>query len=154
MFDVLVSDPVEERAEDPYTEVTEFAHRSQDERWAYFAREAGRCIRCYACREACPMCYCEECFVDSSRPRWIEKSLLDPPDVQVWHIIRSIHQAGRCVDCGACERACPMEIKMRFMTQKLNQDIKELFSFETGIDPEAPPPLATWSFYDKQDFIR
>ena len=32
------------------------------------------CIRCYACRDACPLCYCHVCFVDESMPQWVGKS--------------------------------------------------------------------------------
>ena len=151
---VLVADPVEER---PLTEnhpdLEAFEKMPADERWKFFEKEASRCIRCYACREACPMCYCKECFVDSSRPKWIEKSL-DPKDLQFYHVVRAYHQTGRCSACGACERACPMEIRLNYMTQKLNQDVKELYGFEAGVDQDASPPLSTFETEDKQEFIK
>jgi len=152
--DLLVGDPFEESPllEIP-PEVREFEEMSSEERWRFFEKETSRCIRCYACREACPMCYCRECFVDSSRPKWLEKSL-SPSDLQFYHIVRAYHQTGRCSGCGACERACPMEIRLTYLTRKLNQDVKELFGFETGIDPDAPPPLSTYETEDRQEFIK
>ncbi len=152
--DVMVGDPVEEfPLKEAYHEAEEFEKMSPEERWKFFEKETSRCIRCYACREACPMCYCSECFVDSSNPKWIEKSF-SPSDLQFYHIVRAYHQAGRCSGCGACERVCPMEIRLTYLTQKLNQDVKDLFGFETGVDAEVSPPLSTFEIDDKQDFIK
>ena len=47
-----------------------------------------------------------------------------------------------------------MEIKLNYMTQKLNQDVKDLYGFETGVDKETPPPLSTFETEDKQEFIK
>jgi Fe-S oxidoreductase len=62
--------------------------------------------------------------------------------------------AGRCTDCGACERACPMDIKVRQFTKKLEKDVKELFGYEVGVVLEERPPLDTYRPDDPQDFIR
>jgi ferredoxin len=151
---VVVADPVEEKAlTETHPDMEAFEKMTPPERWKFFEKESSRCMRCYACREACPMCYCKECFVDSSRPKWIEKSL-DHRDLQFYHIVRAYHQTGRCTACGACERACPMEIKLNYMTQKLNQDVMELYGFETGVEKETPPPLSTFETEDKQEFIK
>ncbi|RKZ26579.1 4Fe-4S ferredoxin [bacterium] len=152
IYDFLTGEPVQEKEEEPYPDVVEFEKKTLDERWKYFQEEASKCIRCYACRQACPMCYCEECFVDTNSPKWLDPGI-DLPDLQVWHIIRAYHQAGRCVDCGACERACPMDIKILWLTRKLNKDVRDLFEFEIGIDPEKVPPLGTFSLYDKEEFL-
>ena len=124
-----------------------------DERWDYFSREFSRCIRCYACRQACPNCYCVECFVDQAQPDWFGKSD-DLSDVMAFHLVRIYHMAGRCLDCGACVRACPMHIDLRALLSKVEKDVRELYEYEAGVDLEAIPPLSTYRPDDPQEFIK
>jgi len=151
--DVLLGEPLPEG--DPTIvrqAVEEFEALDRDERYAWFQKEAERCIRCYACREACPMCYCTECFVDHATPRWTESDI-SQAGTQAWHIIRAFHQAGRCTSCGACERACPMDIKMTYLTDKLNKDMLEVYQFEAGMDDKTQPPFASFNLDDKNRFV-
>lgn len=143
LYDVMLAEPIAVWAQDPYAYVREMEEKSPAERAAYFVAEAQRCIRCYACRQACPMCYCEECFVDHTTPRWIESGAT-PAGLQGWQIGRAYHLTGRCVDCGACERACPMEIDLVYLNGKLNKDVRELYGFETGLVVGQLPPLAVF----------
>jgi ferredoxin len=131
----------------------EFETWTSEERWDYFAQEFSRCIRCYACREACPVCYCTECFVDQSQPDWFAKSD-ELSDVMAFHLVRIYHVAGRCLECGACERACPMHIDLRTLGRKVEKDVRELFSFEPGMDVEGAPLLGSFRPDDPQDFIK
>ena len=151
--DVMLGDPLpESKPESAYQTIEKFEKLNTAERYAYFTQEAERCIRCYACREACPMCYCAECFVDHTSPRWAE-STISPSGTQAWHIIRAFHQTGRCVSCGACERACPMDIKMTYLTDKLNEDMRQQYGFEVGMDDTSQPPFAAFSLDDKDRFV-
>ena len=150
--DVLIGNRVEENKDTKYKDISEFENKSIEERWKSFVDEASKCIRCYACRQACPMCYCNVCFVDITSPKWIEPGY-NVTDLQSYHLIRAFHLAGRCVDCGSCEIACPMDINILWLTRKLNKDILELYNFETGLDKEKVPPLGTFSFDDKEEFI-
>jgi len=126
---------------------------SAEERWAAFSENFQDCIRCYACRDACPLCYCTVCFVDESNPQWCGKTQ-DEADVATFHILRAFHCAGRCTDCGACESACPQGIKMRRLTSKIEKDIRELYDYRPGMDPEAIPPMSVYRPDDPQDFIK
>ncbi|MEN6555427.1 MAG: 4Fe-4S dicluster domain-containing protein [Anaerolineaceae bacterium] len=128
-----------------------FEALTRTERTAYFKQEAERCIRCYACREACPMCYCEECFVDHNSPRWTESGTT-PAGTHAWHIIRAFHQTGRCTSCGACERACPMDIQMTYLTDKLGKDMWDSYQFAAGMDAKSQPPFASFTLDDRKHF--
>lgn len=154
IYDELLGDPVADQTDvDRYEDVRRVEAMNPEERWRYFEELIASCIRCYACRNACPMCYCPTCFVDESRPQWVGKTL-DPTDTRTFHLLRAFHLAGRCTDCGACERACPMGIPVRQFTKKLEKDVKELYGYEAGVVVEGRPPLDTYRPDDPQDFIK
>jgi len=154
VYDELVAEPVAEQTGiDRYADVRAIEALSAEEKWRYFEDLLAPCIRCYACRNACPLCYCPTCFVDESRPQWVGKSQ-DPNDVRTFHFLRAYHCAGRCTDCGACERACPVGINMRVFTKKLEKDCFDLFGWEAGLNPDERPPLDTYRPNDPDDFIR
>jgi formate dehydrogenase (coenzyme F420) beta subunit len=154
IYDELAADEVKEQTDvDRYEDVCHIEALSPDEKWDFFEDLLSTCIRCYACRNACPLCYCPTCFVDESRPQWVGKSQ-DPTDIRTFHFLRAYHCAGRCTDCGACERACPMGIKVRLLTKKLEKDCLELFGWEAGMTLEKRPPLDTYRPNDPDGFIK
>jgi ferredoxin len=154
IYDELVADEVEEQKDvDRYEDVCSIEAMTPDEKWNYFDDLLSACIRCYACRNACPLCYCPTCFVDESRPQWVGKSQ-DTVDIRTFHFLRAYHCAGRCTDCGACERACPVGINMRTFTKKLNKDCFELYGWEAGLSLDERPPLDTYKSDDPDDFIK
>jgi ferredoxin len=152
--DEMIAEPVKEQTEvEAYKDVEKIEEMTSENKWGFFSRMIEGCIRCYACRNACPLCYCPTCFVDESRPQWVGKSI-DPTDTMTFHILRAYHCAGRCTDCGACERVCPVGISMRQFTKKLNKDAEALFSWEAGLSPDKRPPLDVYRPDDYDDFIR
>ncbi len=154
IFDEMVADPVEEQTDvDRYEDVRKIEEMEPEHRWAYFDELFKECIRCYACKNACPLCYCPTCFVDESKPQWVGKSQ-DPIDIRTFHFLRAYHCAGRCTDCGACQRACPVGINMRLLTKKLEKDCKELYDWEAGLTLDSRPPLDFYRPDDPEDFIR
>ena len=154
IYDELVADLVAEQEDvDRYTDVNEIEALSPEEKNKYFDDLLAPCIRCYACRNACPLCYCPTCFVDESRPQWVGKSQ-DATDVKTFHFLRAFHCAGRCTDCGACERSCPVGINMRVFTKKLEKDCLDLFDWEAGMSLDVRPPLDTYKPGDPDDFIK
>lgn len=154
IHDEVVGAPVaEQQGVDRYADVRSLEAMTPEQRWKYFDDLLSPCIRCYACRNACPLCYCPTCFVDEARPQWVGKSQ-DASDVRTFHFLRAYHCAGRCTDCGACERACPVGINMRTFTKKLEKDCLDLFGWEAGLNPEVRPPLDVYRPQDPNDFIK
>jgi formate dehydrogenase subunit beta len=132
--------------------VKDIERLSSAERWKRFSAEMSRCIRCYACRQACPTCYCRECFAEQNNPAWIGVGA-ERTDVSIFHLVRIFHQAGRCVECDACVRACPMGIDLRIWTKKIAADVRALYGFTPDFDPSTKPPLVTFKEDDAQEFI-
>jgi formate dehydrogenase subunit beta len=132
--------------------VTDVEKLTPAERWKRFSTEMSRCIRCYACRQACPTCYCRECFAEQNNPAWIGVGA-ERTDVSIFHLVRIFHQAGRCVECDACVRACPMGIDLRTWTKKIAADVRALYGFTPDFDPSTKPPLITFKEEDAQEFI-
>ena len=154
IYDEVVGDLVEEQKDvDRYEDVRKIEAMLSEEKWRFFDDLLSECIRCYACRNACPLCYCPTCFVDESQPQWVGKSQ-DPADTRTFHFLRAYHCAGRCTDCGACERACPMGINVRTFTKKLEKDCLDLFGWEAGMTLEERPPLDTYRPDDPDEFIK
>jgi ferredoxin len=91
--------------------------------------------------------------VDESKPQWCGKTR-EEADVQTFHLLRAFHCAGRCTDCGACESACPMDIKMRLLTSKIEKDVRGLYDYQLGLDIKATPPMSVFRPDDPQEFIK
>ena len=135
-----------------FEDLMEFESKTTEVKWDYIKDTLETCTRCYACREACPMCYCNLCFVDQNKPIWFEKTT-DISDIIAFHLVRAMHLAGRCVACGACSSVCPMGIDLNFITRKLEKIVKERFNFTSGIDPKRMPPMMDFSLDDAEEFM-
>lgn len=126
---------------------------SREERWQFWINEMSRCIKCYACRAACPLCYCTRCIVDNNCPQWIQP-WASPLSSMEWQISRVMHMAGRCVSCGACKDACPMGIPIHLLTLSLAEEVQDEFGVAPGSLMDHGNVLSTFNAGDKEDFIR
>jgi formate dehydrogenase (coenzyme F420) beta subunit len=152
-YDHFIGNPAEPAAKNTeFSKLEEFDKKTPDERWEYFQKEFSKCIRCYACRNACPMCYCEECFVDKNNPCWIGKGN-DISDTTIFHIVRVMHTAGRCSSCGACSRACPLGVDITTLNSRITKEVKERFNFTPGLEYEKKSALVDYKEDDLEEFI-
>ena len=151
--DELVEAAGPDAAPDDFADIKALMAKPASERLAYFKDLIKDCLRCYACRNACPLCYCPICFVDETRPQWLGKSD-DPMDTLTFHLLRGLHCAGRCTACGACETACPVNIKVREFNRILELTVKTNWNYEAGQSWDQKPPLTMLQTDDSADFIK
>lgn len=146
IHDAMMGEEVKPRVtpKEAYEDVAKLEAKEVPERLAFWQEELGRCLRCYACRNACPLCVCQDrCIAETRDPKWVSQNA-GTQEKFMFHMIHALHLAGRCVECGECERVCPMEIPVTLMKEKLNQITKEILDYEAGLDAEAAPPLLTF----------
>jgi formate dehydrogenase subunit beta len=154
LHDVLLGEPINPARSDEqaYARVAEIEGMDPLARRQYWLQQFERCIRCNACRNVCPLCYCRECVADIRQPRFVARQP-NPEDNLLFQCVRAWHAAGRCVDCGECERACPMDIPLRELGRKLEKELRDLFGYEAGMDREARPFLAQFADSDEEKSV-
>ncbi len=135
------------------TEIARLEALTPAGRWAYWKEQFSKCIKCYACRQVCPFCFCEQCLCDRNKPQMVETTPR-PSGNTAWHIVRAMHLAGRCAGCAECERVCPMDIPLNLLNRKMAKELKELYDYEAGFEVNEKGPLASYDEKDDQSFIK
>jgi len=110
------------------------------EKFNYWFGQFSHCIKCYGCRDACPICYCKDCFLEADR------GLVPPGEVPpnvLFPMVRVTHVMDSCVNCGQCQDACPMELPITRLILMLSRELTGIFNYEPGMDLEQLPPLRT-----------
>ena len=138
---------------DVLARIAELTAMSAADRAAFWSEQFAKCTRCYACRAACPGCYCERCIVEKNTPQWISTAALEHGNY-AWNTIRAFHLAGRCTACGACQAACPQGIELMVLNAMLDSAVADEFNVKVGYDPQAQPVIGGWCQDDKEEYIR
>jgi formate dehydrogenase subunit beta len=116
----------------------------------YFAK----CVNCYNCRVACPVCYCKECVfvtdVFNHDPvqylRWANRKgvIKMPTDTVFYHLTRIAHMSFSCVGCGQCSNACPNDIPVMELFKTVSCHTQKAFEYEAGRSIEDDLPLSVF----------
>ncbi len=146
--DIMLAEELQIPASGPdYTPVADVDNMDDDQRYAFWEEQLGKCIRCYACRNVCPACTCRSCVFDQAEPDWLSESMNMSEQV-MFHFTRAWHVAGRCVDCNECERVCPVGIPLMLLNHKLMKDVGELFDVDRPFVPQEQEPLGQYADND------
>ncbi len=108
-------------------------------RFSFWKDQFLKCVKCYGCRDICPMCFCRECSLECDD--LISKGEL-PVDIPVFHLTRAMHMADRCIDCGLCDETCPSDIPLRLLYKKTSKIMNAEFGFTSGINKNEQSPLS------------
>ena len=97
-----------------------------------------RCIKCYGCRDNCPLCFCVECKLEKD---YMEKGKI-PPNPIMFQGIRLSHVSPSCINCGQCEDACPMDIPLSYIFHRMQLRFRDTFGYIPGVDDSLPPLIS------------
>ncbi len=154
IYDILLGEEIHgAKSGSPYEVLAALEAMDKDGRWEFWKKELDRCIRCFACRKACPMCYCDPCFMDQTRPRWADKSPTADGNL-MYHLTRFYHLAGRCIDCGECSRACPVDIPLYLFHKEVAKECEEMFHQAAGMSIEDKPVMVNYGGQDSDEMLK
>lgn len=119
-----------------FESVSQLDDLDRSERFEYWKEHFSRCIKCYGCRDVCPVCFCNECTLASED---LVQTKTFPPETPLFHLVRAVHMAGRCIDCGLCEQTCPVAIPLRTLYKKVYNIMDSEFDYQMGYSEEKSP---------------
>ena len=156
IYDEIIGPEQSPRQEgDRFARVKEMEQMTPDERYDFWEKTLSTCIRCYACRQVCVACDCRTCIFDEMKPQWVGREN-NTTDNMMYHLVKHAHMAGRCIECGECERVCPVNIPLMLLNHKLIKDVGAFFGGpEAGLKyvEGAKPPLSVYRIDDPDSFL-
>ena len=134
---VVIGSPVPGATPNPM--VAAYEDMSLEARLKFWRDQFVKCIKCYGCRNICPVCFCDACALED--PLWVEPGLL-VPDFPMYHLIKAMHMTTRCIACRQCETACPVDIPLTVLYDLIRLDVENLIGYIPGEALESGPPLS------------
>lgn len=148
-YDELLGEEGDVIESNRFDEVAQLEAMTPDERFAFWQKELSKCIRCNACRDACPACTCEKCVFDNPNSGVENKAPANEFEEKLFHIIRAYHVAGRCTDCGECSRVCPQNIPLHLLNRKFIKDMNDFYGeYQAGEEVGMRAPLVNYTTED------
>jgi len=141
VYDSLIGEPVPAVTHGTQDKAAWLENLPPLEKIEFWLYQYDRCIRCYACRQACPMCNCPTCLYERDDSIWVGMGI-GVNEKRTFHLGRAYHLSGRCIGCNECERACPMDIPISLLNQKLASEIHKSFNYRAGLTV-VPSPIVT-----------
>jgi formate dehydrogenase subunit beta len=143
----------QQREEQRKTAFADIAGRTRniDDLNVYFAD----CINCHNCMRVCPICYCRQCFFDSSDATRIEAEsyllradktggIAFPPDKLLFHLGRMSHMSLSCIGCGACEDSCALDVPVAQIFSYIAEKEQQMFNYVPGRNVDEHIPVLTY----------
>lgn len=113
-----------------------------------YADEFSRCMKCYGCREACPLCFCEDCCLEAEGPEWVPGGYT--PAAPFFHLTRMVHMVDACTNCGQCSEVCPCEIPVAKVWDTVNNKVREIYGYVSGFKTDDSIPFTEYPEKDNR----
>ncbi|MFC1504475.1 4Fe-4S dicluster domain-containing protein [Spirochaetota bacterium] len=112
---------------------------NKEERIEYWQHEMSKCIKCYGCRDICPVFVDKECRLED----WAKAGML-PPDAPGYHLARAYYISKRCTHCGFCEETCPGKLPLRTLVDLIrHEEADTIFKYVPGLTEEVIQKIRT-----------